>query len=245
MSNRSRPHHLFAALLAAVAAGGFASDVGSSTAAPPAAIPGVPQVTTLVSPPTLDPDVLAMALDATTCAETRGLVDSPETLTVIDYSVPSTDPRLWVLDLRSGETLFEEVVAHGRGSGGNVPRWFSNRPDSYQSSLGLFVTGETYIGENGYSLRLDGLEPGINDHARDRAIVMHGAPYVDPLAAREHGRLGRSWGCPAVRDEVARALIDRISGGDPVFVYYPDARWVSQSRFLASCNPGPADAGTT
>ena len=231
------------ALLTSLTVGGL-TVAAHAPARPPPIEPVAGRVTTLLSPPSLDPDVLLLALGATACAETRGLLDAPGTLTVIDYSKPSTDPRLWVLDLDSGQTLFEEVVAHGQGSGGNSARWFSNTPDSHQSSLGLFVTGETYVGENGYSLRLEGLEPGINDHARARAIVMHGAPYVDPLAARQTGRLGRSWGCPAVRPAVARRLIDRIRGGDPIFAYYPDERWTSGSTFLSPCTSASAHAAT-
>src|SRR5262245_32333207 len=134
--------------------------------------------------------VLDLALSAASCAMNAGMVDSPKTLTVIDYSRPSTERRLWVLDLRTGETLRHELVAHGQGSGGNLASSFSNAPDSHQSSLGLFVTGDTYVGQNGYSLRLDGLDKGFNDLARDRAIVMHGAAYVSEAVAKAQGRLG-------------------------------------------------------
>ena len=146
---------------------------------------------------------------------------APKTLTIIDYSLPSTEPRLWVLDLQTGRTLYEEVVAHGRGSGGNMATAFSNAADSHQTSLGLFVTEDTYVGQNGYSMRLNGLEPGVNDHARARAIVMHGAPYVDPAIAAAQGRLGRSWGCPALRPAVAKELIDHIKGGNLLFCVLP------------------------
>jgi hypothetical protein len=104
--------------------------------------------------------------------------------------------------------------------------------DSRQTSLGLFVTDDPYVGSNGYSLRLDGLDVGFNDHARDRAIVMHGAPYVDPQLAATQGRIGRSWGCPALRTAIASKVIDRIRGGSVVFSYYPDQDWLQKSRFL-------------
>jgi hypothetical protein len=126
---------------------------------------------------------------------------------------------MWVYDLRSHALLFDEWVAHGRGSGKTMATSFSNEPDSNMSSLGLFKTAESYEGHNGYSLRLDGLTPGVNDSARARAIVIHGAPYVNPVAARAQGYLGRSLGCPAVRPEIAQALIDAVKGGGLVFAY--------------------------
>jgi hypothetical protein len=183
----------------------------------------------------IDPRVLRLALNAARCAVSRRAVDDPTTLTIIDYSKPSTEPRLWVVDLARRTVLYEELVAHGQGSGGNLPTAFSNMPDSHQTSLGLFVTDRTYVGRNGYSLRLDGLDRGFNDRARERAIVMHGAPYVNDTISKTLGRLGRSHGCPAVRDAVARELIDRIKGGNLVFAYYPDPAWLSRSVFLNGC----------
>jgi hypothetical protein len=180
----------------------------------------------------LNPEVFDMALGAAACAERAGDVSRPRTLTVVDYSKPSTAKRLWVYDLEKKTLVFEELVAHGSGSGGNLATSFSNLADSHQTSLGLFVTGQPYTGQNGYSLRLDGLEAGFNDRARDRAIVIHGAPYVDQDLARSQGRLGRSWGCPAVRAGVARELIDTVRGGGLLFAYYPDAEWLAGSRYL-------------
>lgn len=184
---------------------------------------------------TIDADVLELALNAASCAVRSGDVADLSTLTVIDYSRPSTEKRLWVFDLRSRELAYEEVVAHGQGSGGNLATRFSNEPETHATSLGLFVTAETYVGRNGYSLRLEGLDRGFNDRARDRAIVMHGAPYVDPELARAQGRLGRSWGCPALRDAVARDVIDLVKGGGLVFAYYPDREWLSASKYLGDC----------
>ncbi len=183
--------------------------------------------------PAADRNVLALAARAMACALQRrepGL--DPRRLGVIDYSRPSTEPRLWVFDLDRQTLLFEEWVAHGRNSGDNLTRSFSNREGSYMSSLGAFVAQETYSGGNGYSLRLRGLEPGFNDRARERAIVIHGAPYVNPVAARVQGRLGRSLGCPAVRPAVARPLIDSLRGGTLVFAYYPDPEWLRHSQLL-------------
>ena len=180
----------------------------------------------------IDTDVFDLALGAASCAVKSGAVRNPRTLTVIDYSRPSTEKRLWVYDLASSELLYEELVAHGQGSGANIASRFSNLPDTHMTSLGLFVTDTTYVGRNGYSLRLDGLDQGVNDRARERAIVMHGAPYVSDTFVKSNGRLGRSWGCPAVSDVVARELIDRVKGGGLVFAYYPDAEWLKTSRYL-------------
>ena len=180
----------------------------------------------------IDPKVFALALDAAASAVGRGRVKDPATLTVIDYSKPSTEKRMWVYDLRTHALLFDELVSHGRGSGKTNATAFSNDPSSNKTSLGLFRTGETYVGHNGYSLRLDGLEPGVNDRARERAIVVHGAPYVNAATAKANGYLGRSLGCPAVRPEVAHALIDAIKGGGLLFAYYPDAAWLKSSALL-------------
>jgi hypothetical protein len=151
----------------------------------------------------LDPAVLSLALKAAAHAVTLGDTPQPGTLSIIDFSRPSTEKRLWVYDLRTHELLFHELVAHGRGSGENLAASFSNTPESNRSSLGLFRTGEPYIGKHGYSLRLDGLERGINDRARARDIVIHGAEYVSAAVAKVQGRIGRSLGCPAVRPEIA------------------------------------------
>jgi hypothetical protein len=184
----------------------------------------------------IDSNVLRLALSASQCAIASGAVKDPATLTIIDYSKASVDPRLWVLDLRTRALLYEELVSHGQGSGGNLATRFSNSPDSHQTSIGLYLTDQPYVGRNGYSLRLDGLDTGFNDRARERAIVMHGAPYVNASISKSLGRLGRSHGCPAVRDDVARELIDRVKGGSLIFAYYPDAEWLSTSKFLGNCS---------
>jgi hypothetical protein len=183
----------------------------------------------------IDPSVFDLALGAASCAVRAGDVSNPSTLTVIDYSKPSTTKRLWVYDLRLHELLYQELVAHGQGSGDNVPTRFSNQDETHRSSIGLFVTKDTYIGKNGYSLRLDGLDAGFNDHALARAIVMHGAAYVSEEFARALGRLGRSWGCPALREGIVREVIDRVKGGSLVFAYYPDQAWLKTSKFLGDC----------
>jgi len=180
----------------------------------------------------INPKVFALALESAASAIERGQTSVPATLTVIDYSRPSTQKRMWVYDVRTHALLFNELVSHGRGSGMTMATSFSNAPESNKTSLGLFRTGETYVGHNGYSLRLDGLERGMNDRARERAIVIHGAPYVNASTAKANGYLGRSLGCPAVRPEVAKSLIDTVKGGGLLFAYYPDQMWLKTSAFL-------------
>ena len=183
----------------------------------------------------ISPRVLGLALTAVRCATAHGDIEAPPTLTVIDYSRPSVEPRLWVFDITRRELIFTELVAHGRNTGENMSVHFSDTLNSRQSSIGLFVTDETYVGSNGYSLRLDGLEPGFNGRARERAIVMHGAPYVNEQIAAAQGRIGRSWGCPALREAVARDVIDTIRGGGVIFSYYPDSDWLKSSKYLNDC----------
>ncbi len=184
----------------------------------------------------LDPAVLRPALYASACAVRHGLVPVPGLLTVIDYTRPSNEPRLWVLDLARSRVLFHDLVAHGRGSGELLATAFSNQSGSLQSSLGLFVTGESYDGMHGRALRLYGLEPGINDNAYDRAVVMHGADYVSAEFAAEQGRLGRSHGCPALPLPIASSVVDAIQGGTVLFAYSTDHAWLETSRFLGACD---------
>ena len=190
--------------------------------------------------PGLRAEVLRLALNASRCAAAKGYVKRQELLTVIDYSLPSDKPRLFTFNVAARTLLFRELVAHGKNSGGNRASFFSNSPGSLATSLGLFVTADTYTGSNGYSLRLRGLEEGVNDMAMDRAIVMHGASYVSRAAINALGRLGRSWGCPAVRREMARKIIDTVKGGSPIFAYYPDRTWLESSLFFRN----PDDRGT-
>jgi hypothetical protein len=213
------------------------ASAGAVEAAPPVAASALPpaQMAEMLSraAPGADRKVLQLAARAMSCALRRPeLGIDPTRLSVIDYSRPSTQQRMWVFDLARQKLLFEEWVAHGRNSGGNQTEHFSNRDGSFMSSLGAFTAKETYMGGNGYSLRLEGLEPGFNDHARDRAIVIHGAPYVNPTMARLQGRLGRSLGCPAVRLTVARPLINSLRNGAMVFAYYPDKAWLERSQLL-------------
>jgi len=186
----------------------------------------------MAAAPAANPKVLSLATRAADCARRQGLLDEFRHLAVIDYSLPSTEPRLWVFDVTRGRLLFQELVAHGRNTGEHIAERFSNVEGSKMSSLGQFRTAETYYGSNGYSLRMHGLDAGFNDNALVRAIVMHGAPYVSEAIAERLGRLGRSWGCPAVRQEVARTVIDTLKGGGLVFAYYPDRKWLTESPLL-------------
>lgn len=147
-----------------------------------------------------------------------------ELLTLIDFSKPSTEERLYVIDMGKGELLYHSLVAHGKGSGDNYATSFGNAPNSHKSSLGFYLTESTYTGRSGYSLVLNGLEKGVNDNARSRGIVMHGADYCDPSMIVTAGRLGRSFGCPALPHSVNAAIIDAIKGGSVLYIYAPDSR---------------------
>ena len=160
-------------------------------------------------------------------------VSRPEVITIIDFSLPSVKERLWVLDLIHGKVLFHCLVSHGRNSGELMAENFSNTPGSNASSPGFYTTGETYIGKHGLSLTLDGLETGINDKARARAIVIHGADYVSADFIRNHGRLGRSFGCPAVPAELSKEIIQTIKGGSCLFIYVPKTSYTSNSHIIS------------
>lgn len=185
--------------------------------------------------PALNPQALRHALAAMQCAVNHG-AEPARRLAVIDYSLPSSQRRLWIFDLQRKRLLLQDYVAHGRKSGEHFAQVFSNQLGSHKTSLGLFRTAESYRGKHGYSLRMDGLEPGLNDRARERAIVIHGAAYVTPRWVAKHGRLGRSLGCPAVRPEVARMVVDQLKGGQFLFAWHNDPRWQQHSAYL-HCEP--------
>jgi len=164
-------------------------------------------------------------------------ISRPEVITLIDFSLQSDRRRLWVLDLKQGKVLFHCLVSHGRNSGELKAENFSNTPGSNASSPGFYVTGETYIGKNGLSLALDGLERGINDKARQRSIVIHGADYVSDDFIRAHGRLGRSQGCPAVPVELTEDIIKTIKGGSCLFIYSPKSDNNSNPHIIRKVHP--------
>ena len=179
----------------------------------------------------LNPTVLKVGLTAYEKAREQGL-DDKQLLTIIDYSKPSSERRLWVVDVKNHKVLFNTWVAHGKNSGQENATSFSNDPRSLKSSLGVFVTSDVYDGKHGRSLRIRGLEHGVNDNAYSRDIVFHGASYAGEDVAKERGMLGRSWGCMAVGENTIQPLINTIQGNTLVVAYYPDQNWLRSSSFL-------------
>lgn len=161
-----------------------------------------------------------------------GKLKNNETLTIIDFSLPSTAKRLFVIDMKLGTILFNTLVSHGRNSGKDMASQFSNSTNSYKSSLGFYLTSETYIGKHGLSMRLEGEEKGINDNALNRGIVMHSADYVNEDLIRSQGYIGRSEGCPAVPPALHKAIINTIKNGSCLFMYSPVKNYLSKSKFV-------------
>ena len=177
-------------------------------------------------------DVLTHGIKGYLKLKSEGEISEGKPLTVIDFTLPSSEKRMWIIDMRAGEILHYGYVSHGRNSGELMAQKFSNVSSSYMSSLGFYLTGETYQGKHGYSLRLDGLERGFNDKARERAIVIHGADYANENFIKQTGRLGRSLGCPALPKEIAGDIIDMIKENSLLFIYGQDQSYLSQSTFL-------------
>ena len=164
--------------------------------------------------------------------ESEGALNDTGLLTIIDFSRPSTEKRFYTIDLHNHRVRYHTYVAHGRNTGQNMATEFSNIPHSNQSSLGFYVTGETYVGSKGYSLRLDGKEKSFNDKIRSRAVVIHAADYVSESWIRRYGRLGRSQGCPALPTEISKEVINTIKNKTAIFTYYPDETYLNASRYL-------------
>lgn len=160
------------------------------------------------------------------------LDDDKRVITICDFNLPSTENRMWVIDLATKKVLFNTYVAHGQGTGEECAVAFSNKMNSHQSSIGFYVTGDTYTGEHGTSLHLYGMDKGFNDAAYQRDIVVHGADYVSDRFIKENERLGRSWGCPAVAPELAIPIINTIKEGSCLFIYYPDQQYLQTAYWL-------------
>ncbi|MEX2511751.1 MAG: murein L,D-transpeptidase catalytic domain family protein [Cyclobacteriaceae bacterium] len=180
----------------------------------------------------LKKDVLRLAISGYLKLNQNGSLQSGKPLTIIDFDLPSTDKRMWVIDMKSYALKFNSLVSHGRNSGLLHAENFSNQPESYMSSLGFFLTGETYMGKHGKSLRLDGLENGINDQARSRAIVIHAAAYAEMKFIKNFGRLGRSLGCPALPKENYEEIISAIKDKSCIFVHSNQDDYKRESIFL-------------
>lgn len=202
----------------------------------------------------LDLPVFSQALTGFYNLKARGRVPGgKEVLSIVDFTKSSQEKRLWIIDLAEKKLLYHTLVAHGKGSGGDRATRFSNTVSSHQSSLGFYVTGEVYYGKHGRSLRLDGMDPGFNSKARDRAIVLHGADYVSQSFIRRAGRLGRSFGCPAVPVSLSSGIIDQIKEKTVLFIHGPGdfyrssyldtkvaadySRREAEPEFLAEFNP--------
>lgn len=177
-------------------------------------------------------ELLTLGVTGYVSLDQEGKLDNRQFLTLIDFSVESTEPRMWVIDLEAGKVKYHTYVAHGMKTGLVQASSFSNRPHSHQSSLGFYRASETYIGKHGFSMRLDGMEDGFNSNARVRNIVLHGAPYVSEKHIRDNGHLGRSQGCPAVPQELSKPIIEAISGGSCLFIYHPSDTYLDSSKLL-------------
>ncbi|PJJ64341.1 MULTISPECIES: murein L,D-transpeptidase catalytic domain family protein [Chryseobacterium] len=181
----------------------------------------------------LNEEVFFKALTGFENLKKAGLLNSEShLLTVCDFSMSSNTKRLWVIDINEKKVLFNSLVAHGKNTGEEFATNFSNTESSLQSSLGFYITDATYNGDNGFSLRLLGMDKGFNDAAYRRAIVMHGADYVSDEFAAMHKRIGRSWGCPAVPRDLTQPIINTIKGRNLLFIYYPDQNYLSKSEWL-------------
>jgi hypothetical protein len=182
----------------------------------------------------LDNEAFQLAYKGYTKLLQEGVVAKTDLLTIADFSKASSEKRLFVLDVAHEKILYNTLVAHGRNSGLKYATDFSNKPESNKSSLGFYLTLDTYYGGNGYSLKLQGLEKGINDKAYKRAIVIHGSNYANPSYASSNGFLGRSFGCPALPSKQAAPIINTIKNGSVLFIYHPTNKYVAASSLLNS-----------
>jgi hypothetical protein len=178
-------------------------------------------------------EVFSYALTGYHKLQQEGKLADKKILSIIDFTKSSTKKRFYTIDLETLTLRFHTYVSHGKNTGEDKAKSFSNAMHSNQSSLGFYVTAETYIGSKGYSLKLDGMEEGYNDMMRERAVVMHNADYVSESWIRKYGRLGRSQGCPALPQELGRKIIDAVKGGTVIFGYFDDQHYLASSPYLA------------
>lgn len=179
----------------------------------------------------LNQKAFQLALKGWSKLKARGKV-SKDIISICDFTQSSNQKRLYIIDLSTGALLFNTLVAHGKNTGDEFARYFSNKPSSLASSLGFYITKQTYEGSHGLGLKLTGMEPGFNDRAEERDIVMHGAWYVCDKFVNQYGKLGKSWGCPAVPVELHEQIINTIKDGTTLFIYYPDKGYLAASQLL-------------
>ena len=182
----------------------------------------------------LKSEVFCYALQGFLSLNAEGMVKQDSLLSIIDYSLPSSVERLFIIDLKNRKLLCKSLVAHGRNSGEELSTCFSNNPQSHKSSLGFYITGDAYLGAHGYSLQINGIDTGYNDRARARSIVIHGASYVSCEYITRYGRLGRSFGCPALPPGRNKVIIDLIKEGSVLFGYYPDMDYLHHSVIISN-----------
>jgi len=180
----------------------------------------------------LDYRIFRLAMIGYMNMRTNHLLSDENIIGVIDYTMSANDKRFFVIDLGSKELLYHTLVAHGKNTGNKFAEYFSNEPRTQKSSLGFYITGETYYGKHGYSLKLDGVDSSYNDNARIRQIIIHGANYVSDDWAKKYGRIGRSWGCPALPEGEAKEIIDIIKDGCCLFIYFDNEEYLTSSIYL-------------
>ncbi|MET2984353.1 murein L,D-transpeptidase catalytic domain family protein [Aureibaculum conchae] len=183
----------------------------------------------------LDFDAFKHGLKGYVQLQNKGELNNSKYLTIIDMSVSANTERFYIINMETQTIEHKSVVAHGEKSGLEFAKKFSNKVNSHQTSIGFYKTAETYHGKHGLSLRLDGLEYS-NSKARERAVVIHAADYANPDFIKSNGRLGRSWGCPSLPEKDYSTIISKIKEGSCLFIYYPQEKYLSKSKFIATDN---------
>ena len=191
-------------------------------------------IATLSSKFNISIDALQNAVKVYQQLKLSGQLNNQQFLTIADFSKPSSEKRLFIINMEKMELVFHSLVAHGRNSGKQMAEKFSNKMESYQSSIGFFITGNIYKGKHGMSLQLEGIEAGINDKAKQRAIVVHGADYVNEALIKKQGYIGRSLGCPAVPKNQVKDIIQTIKGSSLFYIHAPDKSYLQKSNLIGS-----------